>query len=674
MDYLNWNDQLAAHFFNTKSAGCRVRLYVTEALVNEIGTPSNAGLADFIAGIQTGPPWVTKSQLCSKAKQSWYEWRSRSLQYPPYLAYLAFFALAAGREGEFISSAYYPRLRELLGEAPVSGTYPHFEQMLDLWADLERWANLDQHERLGLFTADVAGNRIHVGLPIAQTILTEDERQALPTLFAQAGFDPLAPPNSQTLAARLAAYGRTLLRPRTLRTLRVASTKATEERDWLLGVIAEELHDWDGAVIPQAAASEKGERFAGALRLCLALDRIAGHLTVTLRCRTNRDFPPGGFRLKSETGEFICEEAALGWSTALVCLESERELDASLYDWAAGLQMVAEQWSFTLSDAPVRIFVHGAPDDLSGLVECPQLPTSGAFYLAARAEHRALLERWGAAGCRGFREIAIHQGLPSGWRFFTVEAVQSDELVREQLPMLALPSTLRLEFEGGLRVSRGNRFFGFAPPSVRLIGGMPDSIITCNGIRLSESATLGLYSLPVETLAQNDLLIEAPAHKVSRWLFLADEAAQVMPLPQAVFGRFGERLVPPPQDSSYLSGAVLTNCTAPAFTFHTLTEVQGERRVYFIGRQPGQIVTWPAEPLPADWHPVWAVPLRQQGKAIFCGTSLAAARPLPAVNGDRKKLKCWKEVLWHSRKRIAPPAHKELSALWRQFQQEAQRV
>jgi hypothetical protein len=676
MDYLFWSDQIAATFFNAERAGCQVKLHVTEALIREIGAPYSASLADFIAAVQKGPAWVTESRLCLKARQCWQGWRTRALPYPPYLGYLALFALAAGREGDFSPSAYYPRLRALLGESPVSGTYPHFDLMLDLWDDLERWANLDQQGQLGLFTADIAGNRIHVGLPIAQTILTEEERHALPLIFSEAGFDPLALPNSQTLAARLLFFGRSRLKPRTLNTLKISQHKFSEECAWLLNVITEELRDWDGQVGDSTNVDGRAARFVGALCLCLELDRTASRVAVTLRCRSSRDFPAEGFVLQSKASEFTCEESALGWSTTLFSSTEGTEFDASRCNWAEGWRLLdaEQQWSFNLPASPVRIFVSGSRAGLPGLVECQQLPLGTAFYLAARQEYCELLASWGSAGCRGFKEINIRHGLPTGWRFFEVESVQNDELVLEQLPLLALPRTLRLELEGGLRISQGNRFFRFAPPAVRVIGGPLADPPTCNGIRLLGTATPGLYTLPPEALAQSDLLIAAPGNEATRRLFLADDEFQTALLPRASFGRFGELLADLADGSPYLSGAALSSFAAPAFAFHTLAEVQGERRVFFIGRQPGQIVTCPAEPLPEDWQPVWAVPLRQQGKAIFCGTNLTTAAPLPVAGGDRKKLRLWKEVLWHCRKRITPPAHKDLSGLWRKFQQEAQRV
>jgi hypothetical protein len=97
--------------------------------------------------------------------------------------------------------------------------------------------------------------------------------------------------------------------------------------------------------------------------------------------------------------------------------------------------------------------------------------------------------------------------------------------------------------------------------------------------------------------------------------------------------------------------------------------------VFFVGREPGQIISWPTEPLPSCWQPVWAIPLEREGRAIFCGTDIGASEPLPARPGtDRKKLKLWKEVLYHRQKRIGTPLSPRLAQLWKNFQEAARRA
>src|SRR5207244_745178 len=121
MEYVDWNNAIAKHFFRPEMEGKRVYLYVTEELIAELGQPQAAGLQEFLAAVRIGPAWATRSGLCQKALQAMHNWRTRSLAFPPYIGYLALFVLAAGIEGDFSPIAYYPRLRSLLQEPSGSG-------------------------------------------------------------------------------------------------------------------------------------------------------------------------------------------------------------------------------------------------------------------------------------------------------------------------------------------------------------------------------------------------------------------------------------------------------------------------------------------------------------------------------------------------------------------------
>lgn len=187
MDYLDWNEIIAQHFFSPDKAGQRVLLYVTRELISNLGNPE--GVDSFIRAAKLGSSWGTKQGICANATASARDWRSRDLEYPPYLGYLALFVAAANLEGDFAPHAYYPRLRALLDEAPSIGQYRGFDSMCALWNDLEVWSNVDKAGEWGIFRHQLYGKWIHVGLPVAQTLLSEDDLHALPDLFAQVGFE-----------------------------------------------------------------------------------------------------------------------------------------------------------------------------------------------------------------------------------------------------------------------------------------------------------------------------------------------------------------------------------------------------------------------------------------------------------------------------------------------------
>ena len=94
MDYLDWNDGIAAHFFSEGKAGRRIHLYVTRDLISQIGQAkgvTSEGVEDFVRAVKTGPPWAMKQGLCNRALEAIQGWRSRGLVYSPDITYLALF-------------------------------------------------------------------------------------------------------------------------------------------------------------------------------------------------------------------------------------------------------------------------------------------------------------------------------------------------------------------------------------------------------------------------------------------------------------------------------------------------------------------------------------------------------------------------------------------------------
>jgi len=681
MDYLSWNERIASHFFRAEAAGQKVYLYVNEEVIADLGALDGVGVEDFVEAIKLGPPWVTRQGLCQKALQSLKNWRVRGGDHPPYVGYLALFVLAAGIEGDFSPIAYYPRLRSLLGDEPTSGQMPSFDNMWELWFDLETWSNQDRAGALGIFSVSFAFNKwIHIGLPVAQTLLTKTERDSLPTIFAKAGLDPISPPSDEELAVLLRTQGRDELQLRTLRLLEGVGEADDARLAVLIELILEELRDWDGTAQIEGRLGEQQSRVYGSLCLCCELDATTGWTHVTLRCRTKHDFPEDGLLLVMDgrPDHLRCEEAALGWSSRVTSDSGGTPIDASNFDWSRGLHLrdPDQEWFFSLSACPIRVFLSGAIHEIPGIVETRRLPQGSPFYLAAREDCTPLLIRWGASSCTGFRKLPITRGLPEGWSFFHADAAHSDELVKSEYPLLALPRTIRLGFEGGIRVSRGHQFFKFAPPKLVVEGGGQSIEIYCNEVKLKPSHIDSIYDLPAEALSSNEITIEARHNgdTYKKRLFLVDDFPWPIQTSTREFDSFGNVRTEMSSDIASVAGALVTGVNSPPFDFHDIPQILEERRVFYVGREPGQIISWPSEPLPTAWSPVWIIPMRQRGRAIFCGMSLSTSEPLRSRCADRRKLKEWKELLWHRRKRITVPIHLGLRRLWERFQDEARSV
>jgi hypothetical protein len=501
MDYLRWNDQIGSKFFNPEAAGRRVYLHVSRDLIAEIGREKGIAVPDFIRSVKGGPPWCTGVPLCLRAKEAFVGWRKRrvpsKLLFPPYIGFLGLFVLAAGlgEEGEFSIQAYYPRLRKLLGDEQSTRPYPYFEEMRDLWADLETWSQSDKRGELGVFEYPATGRFVNVGVPISQTILTEQERRDLPLIFADAGLDAGAPPAESYLASILQEFGVGRLRPRTLRILRDPVVH-NEEHEGLLGSVLEELEDWDGSVTNEADKGSKKVSVHASLRLCLdEIDKVAGRVALRLRCRTAHEFPEDGLIVGLHSMRYGCQEYGGGWSTILEEADSGDPVNAADFDVFSSLAMreSTHGWRFTLPASAVRVFVNGAIEGLPGYIEVHQLPAGTSFVMAVDQSAWGLVEKWGQSSCQGFKHLEISDGISYSCRIYSVERATSDDIVKSVYPVLSFPMTERIRLQGGIRLS-GNTFFDFALPNIVVESSNPVEVF-CNNHLLPKSEQ-GVFLLP----------------------------------------------------------------------------------------------------------------------------------------------------------------------------------
>lgn len=682
MTYLEWNDRLAEHFFSRANAGRNVYLFATQEVIEKLGQTSGDSFQDFINGVKSGPTWVRRKGLCQRALEALDGWRARGLQFPPYIGYLALFVAAAGIEG-FSTAAYYPRLRKLLGEEPEPRPLPSFDKMFALWDDLERWSNLDQEEARGIFQTRWLGSLINVGVPRAQTLLSEEELHRLPLIFARAGLDPTAIPSDREIPRIIAGEGRGLLRNRTLGSLRSSAEVDAEIRHALVGVIIDELREWSGETVD---AGEGGRYQTGAIRLCCDLDRTAARTRMTFRARIPGEFPEEGLILRqvvaAATGaanqgpEIICDEWGRGWSSPLKT--GTAVVNAAAFNWesAYSFEDTDGNWRLRFSGSRVRILVDGSGEGLPGLVEVRRLPSQLRFYLFSAPRDSERLAVWGSASCDGWEELSFSEGLPRGWRAFSAERATSDEDIRDDYPALALPTNVSISLQGGIRVSRGNRYFDFAPPAVAVEGANVDCLLF-NGMDAGPPNEMGQFEIPHD-------LPELPDEEAGRVAIEARRGQQVVDRrtlylagggwswTAAIDGfrltSFGGAAADDAVGMPIIRGAKVEGATAPQFDFASTMPVTEQGSVHYVGRQAGQIVHWPIEPMP-DWSPVWVIVSTRRGYVIFCGTSPTDATPARGESRDRKRLKIWKDFLWVRRKQLRPPAHLGLRKLWQKYQE-----
>ena len=677
--YRQWNDALAQRFFSPERAGKNVYLYVNHDLIEGL-EQSLAGAGPFLDAVVGRDIGYGADGVCQRALRAFRYWWGYSREgFPPYIAYLGLFVLASDIDGDFAPNAYYPRLWELLGEQRT-GTVPSFHLMSQLWDDLEDWTVRDMRGEVGIFQSRSVGGNLHIGYPLSQSILAEQDRRALPQVFYSAGLDPAALHPAGEIAMALRGY--TAKRLMRARSVRLASEPDDVLHTAMIDVVSEELAGWDGIVAePEMDRAVNSPQFAG-LRVCISIDSVTGIARSSLRCKLNREFPEAGFTLSNG---FRADEEVNGWSLPIEHGATGEQLDASVLDWRNGITMRATTpvCQLRLQGREVRIFVSGLQEGISDLVETQVLPRGQSFYLCYPQDIWPRLEQWATSQCREFRTVTVVQGLPKSWCLARIEEAIDDEAVRDAFPTLSFPPEVRLRLVGGIRSGPGNNFFNFAPPIIELLGTTPETQVFCDDMLLSPSPDPNFVALPSIITTGSRVIVEARLGQTVMQrlpLFLTGDFSVHMTEPLLTLDSTGAP--GQPGDEGLTCAGAFTNSDFPmlvrsaAGVFYDLAPEIGNVHGFLIGQNPGEIVAWPSEPFPDDWIPQWAIKRlsRKRWRALYIGDKLGSTTFQPLSQPTGRKVRHWKQALWYRRRRTVPPRLPVERELWDQIQLVARNV
>lgn len=666
-DYLDWNDRIVGNFFRPDFSGRTVHLYVNEDVIAQVAPPGGR-VTDFVAQMKLGPAFAARGGICERALLTYYNWRARpELKLPPYVAYLALFVLAGGLEGEFAKHAYYPRLRKLLGMAD-GGMLREFDSMLALWDDLERWSLRDKGGSLGIFRVTRSGKWVHVGVPLGQTVLTEEERHNLPRAFSAAGLDPKSQISDEALAAALRSHGSGILSNKTVQ--RLAGQRDTEMFAVLIDACALELADWDGRLSTGADSRET----SAPIRLCLSLDGVAGIARSVLRLKTSTPMPESALQLSAGVlGNVEVAEDVVGWSTPFAD-PSGKAIDAASIDWSRPYVARDDEahWVARWPVEEVRILAPGARYGLPDLVEVSNLGDGHDLHVLFSASVEKAIEAWAQRSCEGFRNIHVTAGLPPNWRIAAADMVRPDPSVARRFPVLAGVQETRLHFVGGIRSAPGNSYFAFALPRVVLAGGEPGDRVVVNGAPLLPDES-GQFAIPPSAASTDVLDVEVlrggGAIRSHRLWIVRDfdwrSAARTAPRVD-MQGRVTDA------SSNYIRGALLVcddegTCVAEWDPL-LAPGMESAERVIVLGRRVGEISEWNSRVTPS-WPPIWAVIPGEHPRFVFCAPPGVDREPDRAASPRARDVNAYRDLVWYRRLQVRVPRDRRVRRLLRRYQE-----
>lgn len=466
MNYQDWNDLLLKHFFAPERGDEEVFITVNRDFLDKLGSTSSGidnGSEDFVRAVAF---WAgTKRNICERAEDLRSSFEDGYTDHPTFFGVLCFFVLAWGEDADLNSANYYDRLNNLLAEDGATratiGTQ-QFSSTKALWVSLGRWSSRERGTTRwgGRFVPRNFGKE-YIGYPLAQAMLTANERERLERLFCEIqceyDADDILP---NEMARLLGIRGEQRL---SNRAWKIFLNK--DMRDAFVGMCCSLYRDWCIRGVDDDAGMAVDSARVG-LRLVLRYDRL-GNVSMAARLLfPNGDFPDGGCEvsLRMATGQAPHERRLLARQSAC---------------WSALIQPI----DIGLVGQGTKVVVHfnkGQERSLpiAGLRQ-------GAFYF----EHDAVRGEWfqltngntgvpcrlllkgdaeGAAiRVRNHQVLKNRTQLPGGWELWD----SPNGLVEVSgLGNQAEPPSIRLQ--GGLKIAaRGDRYSEHGAPCICVHGG-----------------------------------------------------------------------------------------------------------------------------------------------------------------------------------------------------------
>ena len=686
LTYLGWNNQVAQHFFNPNNSGKRIWFSVEKDIIEKIARKNNTKFSAFIEAIKTGPDWVTRDQqkVCIKARDTYQNWRNKNLEYPPYIAYLALFVLAVnhGESDDFSENNYYGRLRNILNENSSTGQYPSFEKMVELWDDLKKWSSEDKRGCLGEFYNDIYGKHFHVGIPLYQAVLTANDRKYLPKIFLKKSWDSDSNPTNAEILQALKENKNTLSN----RTRKRIEKGEKSFLSVLVNRVSEELENYDEDLLEAEDIQENKTR--GFIVLCMSpIDNLDTKAKFSFRCYRKAGLPDEDSFLQNDSFQWRVPHSHLSLSGPIENFNIK---------WDENFSAESGLLKFSYRGEKYKIFTSGEKFGISGWISGQRYTPNKLFYLAVQKKLSDKVQKWGKSECNKFQRMDV-TGLPDSWDLFQIKGVNGDRLIKKDIPALSIDKKPRIKFEGGIRLSKGNKFFSFAPPNLSIIGGIETDFKLVYSIESKDE------EYPLIQSNEDNRSFSLPTDiPVGKWISVLNKqtfSGDSNPS-QIKFMLIENRLR---QFSDYLNGSKL-NCFgifektnqeennnieksylkgAYGFKLENFESYPrlpqfsiDKQKIYFVGEKPGQIIRWPTEQLPDAWIPSWVVQFKtyKNAVAILWRNSDNKHKSKDTRNEylPKEKMKLWKKIIWHNRKRIKTELKSKNK--WIQFTKRAKNV
>jgi len=475
MHFLEWNNTLAAHFFNSRHSGKDIFLFITKPEIINLAKKNFNGESDqeiwndYLRKIRNGLPGSNSFPfIFDKAVHAYQQWNRAGLKsiegfelkYPPYIGHLVFAVLPLIEiQGDYYATNYYDRLEDFLEENNIQQNLRNKLKEIDiLWADLSIWSNKTKGGELGCFRElrFTHETRKFVYKPFSQCVLTPKAIKKLPDFFFASGLTPNTFYQDEVFRHHLSRKGIEILglKPSTIEIIRKPEDEIGNS---ILETVRSEFNEWTGEEheIILKEGVEKIIRKNTVVPVKLQF-KINEDSEVDFSFRVNyATEPPPGLKL----GEFDDIYENDKWSRTI-----RKQFTGSIFE----LRDIANKWIAKFEFRNIRLFVRGHYFLLSNdfWIEIESLLRAEEMFLLCRNEINASIIAWGEESCVMFKDCSSYPNIPSGYSLFRFKNPRHSHPEYQQLRVYK-DKTISVRSGTGLKI--GYRIYlNELPPEVEV--------------------------------------------------------------------------------------------------------------------------------------------------------------------------------------------------------------
>jgi hypothetical protein len=509
LDYDDWADLLAWHFFKPGNAGRAVFLFVDDDLVAELAQkddPAEA-VADLVAAVRMRlRPEDPFRDLLFEGME-WFQRRTTGS--PHCLPLLAISVLAATRmerDGAVGANNYYVRFRELLRLEGRGRPAGYDWALPQLWIGLDHWLNKVMRGDLGRSTIRGHHHWVNVGYAYSQALFRASDRDKVEEFLADGALRPGQPLDGEALLERFIGWSDDArgLSPGLRRML---SDKTLHET--LRDIITDVAAGWNGS------APSRGRRTP--LQMRMVRDRL-GRRSIDLVARRHPGDPALLEATDPRTGTLMRIEGTDSWYDRVPVTLTPELL-------RSGMTLRAEPMELSFRPQPVRVLVE-QPAAGGWISASAALAGFPVVVLAADHLRDAVETYLGAAADDAWDTFSLPG--QTGWFVTSAISLKAARPIADdpRLGALTVAASDIFDLAGGLPL--GGKSY--------LVGGPPDVVV---------GKGVGVPSLPV--MVDGRLVGEAepgvPLSLTSEELTVGDHEIVVGPARRSVHMRVSQEAV-----------------------------------------------------------------------------------------------------------------------------------